>query len=282
MSEQLPPDYGANSENLPEVLYKFRSWEDKFHRQIINDSLAFFTSPLRFNDPFDCAIPVHFGKLSSHEILQDINEHLKQHQPHLKRSERRAKARELKKQKHYKNMELQTQLQREIRASAFGIFSLTSNPNNIVMWSHYADSHKGFCIGFDIQKLLKTALGLTTYGGRTLPVLLELHKINYMETFPYMDRQRLSTWKRMIIPVTTKSTDWSYEEEYRVLAYGAPDRAAAIPKGTIVKLILGCETPKEQKAELIDIVADKHSNIDLYQAKKKTDAFGVVFEQIDY
>lgn len=34
-----------------------------------------------------------------------------------------------------------------------GIYSLSKSYNNELMWAHYANSHKGFCIEYDIDKL---------------------------------------------------------------------------------------------------------------------------------
>jgi len=47
----------------------------------------------------------------------------------------------------------------------FGIFSLSKSKNNLLMWSHYADSHKGYCIGFDHEMLLNISgsLGSVIY-----------------------------------------------------------------------------------------------------------------------
>ena len=33
----------------------------------------------------------------------------------------------------------------------YGIFSLTTSPNNLVMWTHYAACHSGLVVGFDTQ-----------------------------------------------------------------------------------------------------------------------------------
>ena len=38
-------------------------------------------------------------------------------------------------------------------ATQYPMLSLTRNRNNLLMWSHYADSHRGFVIGFDDQNL---------------------------------------------------------------------------------------------------------------------------------
>ncbi|MYL96140.1 DUF2971 domain-containing protein, partial [Citrobacter werkmanii] len=39
--------------------------------------------------------------------------------------------------------------------SMYGVICLTPKPDNYLMWSHYAASHTGFCIGFD-EKFLET------------------------------------------------------------------------------------------------------------------------------
>src|SRR5690606_33927290 len=36
-----------------------------------------------------------------------------------------------------------------------GIYSLSKTPLDELLWAHYANSHKGFCIGYDIDVLLK-------------------------------------------------------------------------------------------------------------------------------
>ncbi|MBT2620300.1 DUF2971 domain-containing protein [Chryseobacterium sp. ISL-6] len=41
----------------------------------------------------------------------------------------------------------------------FGIYSLTTKNSNLLMWSHYGNSHKGFCIGFNTEKLFKLVMG---------------------------------------------------------------------------------------------------------------------------
>lgn len=38
---------------------------------------------------------------------------------------------------------------RDYYARNFGILSLTEAPDNLLMWAHYADSHRGVVIGFD-------------------------------------------------------------------------------------------------------------------------------------
>ncbi len=61
--------------------------------------------------------------------------------------------------------------------SSFGVLSLTRQPLNGLMWSHYADSHRGMVIGFDIE-----ACGFNDIETNVIPANYE--EIIYTRTKP--------------------------------------------------------------------------------------------------
>ena len=76
-----------------------------------------------------------------------------------------------------------------------GIICFSRNWRNPVQWAHYADKHKGICLGFDV---------LDSY----------LVKVDYV-------RNRLTPKKNideqfMLKLLSTKFSHWRYEQEYRV------------------------------------------------------------------
>ena len=40
----------------------------------------------------------------------------------------------------------------------YGIFSCSKKWNSILMWSHYAANHTGFCVGFWVNKMMNQEL----------------------------------------------------------------------------------------------------------------------------
>lgn len=48
----------------PDIIYKYRYWDDDFHKRLLTDNKIFFASPILFNDPFDCTVPVRFDNAS--------------------------------------------------------------------------------------------------------------------------------------------------------------------------------------------------------------------------
>ena len=75
--------------------------------------------------------------------------------------------------------------------------------HNPVMWSHYADKHRGVCLGFDVPD--DCLLGIS-YKTKRLEVQLEKHLQNDGTVQPELSRQLL----------TTKFLDWHYEDEVRM------------------------------------------------------------------
>lgn len=78
-----------------------------------------------------------------------------------------------------------------------GYLSLSSTNRSTLMWSHYAQNHEGFVVGFDGEH------EYFEYG---------VVNVDYKDQRPYLDptqsRQDASLFY-------TKSTDWRYEQEYR-------------------------------------------------------------------
>ena len=83
-----------------------------------------------------------------------------------------------------------------------GIISFSKNWYQPLMWAHYAESHRGLALGFDVPDSL-------------------LSKINYVENRikPVSDIDRNSYEMQCLIQklLTTKHKEWSYEDEYRLV-----------------------------------------------------------------
>ena len=67
---------------------------------------------------------------------------------------------------------------------------------NPLLWSHYADKHKGLCLGFDVVK------------SHTLPII-------YRKNRKPCQRKEFDI-DFMLELLSTKYTDWSYEDETRL------------------------------------------------------------------
>ncbi|MGU5791702.1 DUF2971 domain-containing protein [Aeromonas hydrophila] len=105
----------------------------------------------------------------------------------------------------------------EMLNSFHGIVSLTETHRNMLMWSHYADSHKGFCLGY------KTNFLEIIKDKSPLPKDL---KVNFNPQRMIYDSKRFDEsvlkdiedpWISICHALTKKSDEWIYEKEHRCI-----------------------------------------------------------------
>jgi len=84
-----------------------------------------------------------------------------------------------------------------------GLLCFSTKWSNPVMWSPYADKHKGLCLGFDVSDV---PVGPVTYSGKRLAIDLEKLKTPRKLSAAYVTRIMF-----------TKYRHWKYENEYRGL-----------------------------------------------------------------
>lgn len=97
-------------------------------------------------------------------------------------------------------------------AKTVGMLCFSKNYTNPVQWSHYGDSHRGLCLGFDVPKRNLTQV-------RYSPSRL---RPDYGKLLGTDEKSALAEMQRML---DTKYEHWRYEEEYRCFV-SLEDRAA--------------------------------------------------------
>lgn len=95
-------------------------------------------------------------------------------------------------------------------ADKSGVFSLSYNPLQELIWAHYGGSHRGFCIGYDTQKLIDFE-----------PIVHNILDVQYSNTAPSLASSDLllanSPMDILRKMLGAKSKPWAYEEEVRVI-----------------------------------------------------------------
>jgi len=92
-----------------------------------------------------------------------------------------------------------------------GVFSLSKNCDDELMWSHYAAAHHGFCVGYNMEYLNRSLMQYF-YNLLEVAYLPEPPELKVMEQF--LSRDREMGMKQLI---ATKSLRWKNEEEVRIV-----------------------------------------------------------------
>jgi len=141
----------------------------------------------------------------------------------------------------------QTEILREIQlvmASGNLTLSLSEICDDLLMWAHYAFSHQGFVVGFDVEHEFFTCTKKTYFPRR----------ISYKSTRPTVN---LSAFN-LVGAYLTKSDHWAYEGEWRLFRElpkgvspedfiskdlnGFPIYLFDLPLESIKEIILGCRS----------------------------------------
>lgn len=168
-----------------------------------NSSLA-FRNPMYFNDPYDFSFKLLDFSPTSENTVKDI---LFETYNHLNRQDRKVLWQTSKK-KLMKTFHIEVeQLMRE-DIQHHGVTCFSEVYDQMLMWSHYAKSHSGICLGFDLVELFYE-ISQNTHPERMVRKVVYQDKISPIK---YLEARQEATIRWM----TTKSAMWEYEKEIRI------------------------------------------------------------------
>lgn len=252
---------------IPTILYKYKPLDKEgYTMKILTDGEIYFPSISKLNDPFEGDIPYIFdtNELTSDNIFLAMRKIAKESNPEMTEEELHEYLFEEQKQNllfDINHLEDQRKKTKEIVDRLFGIYSLTNNNNNFLMWSYYANSHKGICIGFNSEKLFKITEG--TIGA-----------VTYSENLPQMQlsdiNKAYSFYERLI---STKSSDWQHEKEYRLTKIGLANKIIKVPLNTIKEIIFGCKTEFDQKRDIVEFIKANNKDCKIFEASMSKSKF---------
>jgi hypothetical protein len=104
---------------------------------------------------------------------------------------------------------IKDELDRELGSS--GVFSLSARWDSVLMWSHYADYHRGLCIEFDTTELPHPGLQPVNYRAD--------RSIRASDLLAWKDQSCADAKERILHTYFySKATPWCYEKEWRDLS----------------------------------------------------------------
>jgi hypothetical protein len=266
----------------PKLLYKYRSFDINNHSlSILSQNKIFFSSPKHFNDPFDSAIRIRFDIGTKDQIIQKIMDLEKHSNPIITQSKARQIAKKRWKEGDIYFKKNPDNIHEEMKNNVFntaGVFSLTEDSKNLLMWSHYALSHEGFCIEFDGIMLGNFFANYSYYYNK----LAMLYKVDYSNNYPIVNPYLDTPEQRMIKSFLVKSKEWEYEKEWRIIYYNGADLIFEIPQELITKVMVGINISNDNLALVKEIMTKRKIKIPLLHAKMEDSEFGIDFYEINY
>lgn len=149
---------------------------------------------------------------------------------------------------------------------SLGIFSTSSDiPGNsqtqvanMLMWSHYGDEFKGFCIKYDHHKLFESLQEFNSgvkFAWCKVDYIKKPHSVNFLDS---LNGDTLDFLKS----IQYKHEQWSYECEIRVVA-NETGLFSYSPEA-ITGIYIGEKMPEEQRKLLITVISNTLPNCDIF------------------
>ena len=141
-----------------------------------------------------------------------------------------------------------------------GVYSLSKTYKDELLWAHYAYSHFGFCIEFDLD-LLKSG-----YRNNLLSF-----DVKYKNRPPEIDFSDISSNAKKIFNklVGFKSKRWEYEEEYRIITDFSGEYF--YPPNAIKSIYFGVRTTEENKNSIKKVLRGR--GVKFYQIIQKEKSY---------
>lgn len=240
----------------PAFLYKYYSDINPFHIDAVKSNTMWYSSAINFNDAFDCDIFV--DEASMFQSIIDASPAAKG----LRKGSPlwvKIKSESLKSAK-------QLQHAFETMKATTGISCLSELDDSLLMWAHYANNHKGFCVEYELLEINKQ-LNFTP-----IPIIYSNKKAIVQSLFPQSLEE--SVIKLVVNSLSTKSTEWSYEKEWRIIRdnnacgdkWDEENHGALLPMIKPTAIILGCEATSYFQTTFEDYC--KENKINLYRMEK--------------
>lgn len=204
---------------IKRTLYKYRTTEQL--DMILKNMQFYFATYKEFNDPFEFSIKM--SGLDEEGAKNYVDELCSKQEPWLRSIVEKCGERNS-----YVDI-LKEAISRQ--TAQMGIFCCSAVNDNILMWSHYADGHKGCCIEFDVTE--------------DMPFFCFPKPIVYSSKYIECEliKDGALNIKDVIPSFFHKVPDWSYEQEYRIIKHDF-NGFLKINSKAIKSIIVGCRMPE--------------------------------------
>lgn len=220
---------------IPPILFKYQAFTPDALSNLTSRQI-WFSRPARFNDPFDCAIRVDRGPIPDADC-QRLFDHLREESgdsPAFDKHYSPSASRNPRFREHVQaGLDAAFEERKQVMLNKRGVCCFSARNDDILMWSHYADCHKGFCLGFrsDSEPFSRA------------------WQVEYQAEIPAVNPTSLileevqDAFRAMVV---TKSQCWSYEQEWRLFHMEA-DKAYGYAAGDLESVYFGASMPERQQ-----------------------------------
>ena len=240
----------------PKRLYRYFPFDEYWKDNVQNGTIV-FNSAYNFNDPLDSRWYLDYEKIITNRVKDDNGD-----------------PNEIKEFFELMGKKNAITLYEEDLLplhDGFRISCFSETPCSNIMWGHYANKHNGFCIEYDVDKLVK----------KVKPIMPVVYTEAPFDASDIIDMRGITDKYVNICPVLFKSKDWSYEKEWRlIIPKNENDKVFYHFPEAIIGIYLGFKTLSNKSADELETIAN-NMNIPVYRMQRSYLSYDLVFSSIE-
>lgn len=267
MLEGLTTVTARNALTGEKRLYKYRSMADEVQKSRLKDILfehrIRFSRPSELNDPIEGKPIFQLGDWSSPAYRQTFEDWAWKTQQHVNPRPPKDKFLSWIRDK---SQEFHAEKVRMINAAnhagidqKWRVLSLSADPTHDLMWSHYADSHRGVALVFDAS-------------GGEFGLAFKVHYVP--ERIP-VDITTQDWTTILNATLLTKRATWAYEQEFRCIASEPAEpitpklqaQFMTFPPERLQGIIFGGKASQTDVSEILTLISSRTVPLQVWRAK---------------
>lgn len=231
-------------------LFKFRKINKDLLKGIVNGTV-YCAKPEKLNDPFDCQVNI---LRAAENAIDELD------------GERRLNLEFFVKMLR----EWMAELQKQLQSVAICSFSLNPPEKHIVdnplLWSHYADDHRGLCLNYVIPEEFlndkNEIIGIAPveYGENLL-------KEFFLDAFP-TERNDVKQFMDKLVEksLTIKNSHWEYESEIRIIH--ETEGPFELNKSHLKQVYFGLNISKSDIDLVVELIEKQNYSVEFYRMER--------------
>lgn len=244
--------------SAPASLYKYYS-DKSYNFENIKNNKMWYSAPCNFNDVFDCDISIDERRIFEYIV--------KNYPSSIKIRNGSPMWKKLKAVVHKELNFIRTAIEKSRDITGVSCFS--ENEDSLLMWAHYANNHRGFCVEYDLLKI-NEMLKFTP-----IPIIYSNDRVSLISlSIENNEKIEKDVLELLIKALTSKSNEWNYENEWRIVRdngacgdrWNYEKNGALLDMITPSSIILGCEIQPDLERDFKEFC--KNSQISLFKMEK--------------
>jgi hypothetical protein len=260
-------------------LYHYQRWDhDRLQQQLASNTI-YLSHTRGFNDPWDCRPCFDWTRPNDPTFCERQTQWFeridRKHNSHLSEAEHKSRAARLRNDRAFLEhcIEQMTGIDTEIQ-KRYRVYCLTTKSADTLMWSHYAENHTGVCLEYRCDNdVLGSAL-----------------EVIYCNAYPSLDLADNEP-DGALLPMLTKAEDWTYEEEYRLIAQEdsvalnhdsliTKNNMLRLPDDALTAIIVGCVASQSMRDSVSENVRKSGRRIEVKEARRVPNHYSLSIESL--